>query len=65
MNIKLLAKMYEEYLSNTDFDVTLPSQPNICDAYNEYDYQQIIKEQERLYFYCDSLDITERFLKGD
>ena len=65
-NIKKLARMYFEYLSDNDFDVNIDvSQPCDLSTYNEYEYQKLIQQYERLYMHTDSFDITERFLKGE
>ena len=65
-NINLLARMYCQYLSGTDFDVNLDvSQPCDLSTYNEYEYQKLMQHYERLYQHADSLMLTEQFLKGD
>ena len=65
-SIKHLARMYCEYLSNTDFDVNLDvSQPCNLSTYNEYEYLKLIKQYDQLYQHTDSLNITEQFLKGE
>lgn len=65
-SIKLLAKMYEEYLSERDFNVQAEMSQHIDFAsYNEYEYIAMMKGFDKLYHDIDSLDITERFLKGE
>ena len=65
-SIKLLAEKYEEYISKNDFDVA-HKMSHHCDlaTYNEYQYIDMMKRFDQLYYHADSLDITEKFLKGD
>ncbi len=64
--IKTLAEKYEEFLSENDFDVTrkMSHHCNLA-TYNEYQYIDMMKRFDQLYYYVDSIDITEKFLKGD
>ena len=65
-NINLLARMYCQYLSVVDYNVNLDvSQPSDLSTYNEYEYQKLMHNYERLYHHTDSLMLTEQFLKGD
>jgi len=64
-SIKQLARMYVEYLNQTEFDVTAPAQSFDHSTYNEYTYQKLIRQYEALYNHTNSLELTERFLKGE
>lgn len=64
-SIKQLARMYVEYLNQTEFDVTAPAQSFDHSTYNEYTYQKLIKQFDMLYNHTDSVELTEEFLKGD
>ena len=65
-SVKQLAKNYVEFLNENKFEVKIPSSQS-CDinSYNEYSYQKLMQQYELLYNHTDSLDLTERFLKGD
>lgn len=65
-NINTLAQMYQQYLSQHDFDVHAPIS-HTCDlaTYNEYEYISMMQHFDVLYYHIDSVAITERFLKGD
>lgn len=65
-SVKTLAVEYEKYLQSKDFNVRKPSsQIEEYSTYNEYKYRKIMKDFDQLYGYTDSLEITEKFLKGD
>lgn len=65
-NINQLAQMYNEDLSKLEIDIQVPvSQPFDLSSYNEYKYNKLMKQFEKLYDSCDSLELTEKFLKGD
>ena len=65
-NIKTLAQMYEDYLTHNDFNISFKMSQSVnFTTYNEYQYIQLMKNFDRLYYHLDSLDITEKFLKGD
>lgn len=63
---KQLAQRYCHYLSQQDFDVDINmSQPCDLSTYNEYTYQKLMLQYDRLYQHTDTLQLTEQFLKGD
>ena len=65
-SIKELAKKYVEFLSENELDIKLPkAQSCNINSYNEYSYQKLMQQYETLYNHTDSIDITERFLKGE
>ncbi|MBQ8522523.1 MAG: hypothetical protein IJ458_02525 [Clostridia bacterium] len=64
-NVKQLAKMYVENLSEQHFDVVNPSQSFDPSTYNEYTYQKLMKQFELLYNHTSSINLTEEFLKGE
>ncbi|MFQ6724554.1 MAG: hypothetical protein ACLRFE_04420 [Clostridia bacterium] len=64
-NINHLAYMYALDLSQKDFDVTIPSQSFDHTTYNEYTYQKLMMQFNKLYDLTDTIHITEEFLKGD
>lgn len=65
-NVTKLAKMYNEFLSQKEFEVNLNfSQPFDISTYNEYTYQKLMKQFELLYNQTDSVKLTEEFLKGE
>ena len=64
-NIKQLAKMYVEDLTQREFDVATPAQTFDPSTYNEYTYQQLMKQFDKLYYHIDSVELTEKFLKGE
>ena len=65
-SVKELANRYCAYLSEHNFEVD-NSQTQPCDinAYNEYSYHKLLMQFDQLYFDCDSIMLTEEFLKGD
>jgi hypothetical protein len=67
-SVKFLAKAYERHLTEQDFDVDIhsnKSHPVDPQTYNDYTYQQLMKQYDRLYNHVDSIEITECFLKGE
>ena len=64
-SVKQLATMYSEDLSQRYLDVTVPSQTFDPSTYNEYTYQQLMKQFDKLYYHIDSVELTEKFLKGE
>ena len=64
-SVKQLATMYSEDLSQRFLDVTIPAQTFDPSTYNEYTYQQLIKQFDTLYQHTDSFELSEKFLKGD
>ncbi|MBQ7798397.1 MAG: hypothetical protein IJ371_04670 [Clostridia bacterium] len=65
-SVKQLAKMYNEVLSQRQIEIDLDvSQPFDINTYNEYTYQKLIRQFDRLYQHTDSVKLTEKFLKGD
>ena len=64
-NIKQLAKMYVEDLSQSDFNVSSPAQSFDPSTYNEYTYKKLMQQFERLYNHTSSIELTEKFLKGE
>ena len=63
---KTLARMYQEYLTNNEFEVDIDvSQPFNIDTYNEYTYLKLMRQYEQMYEHTDTLSLTEQFLKGD
>lgn len=64
-NVKQLAKMYSEELSKINFEINSPSQTFDPSTYNEYTYQKLMQQFDLLYNHTSSLDLTERFLKGE
>ena len=65
-SVKQLAKNYVEFLNENKFEVKIPSAQSCnINSYNEYSYQKLMQQYELLYNHTDSLDLTEKFLKGD
>ena len=65
-NVKYLAKAYNEHLNASSFDVKIPkAQPFDISTYNEYKYKKMMSYFNKLYNYTDSLNQTEKFLKGE
>ena len=67
-SVKKLAQKYEEFLTQQDFEgdtQSTKSQPIDPLTYNEYIYQQLMKQYDRMYNHVDSIELTEYFLKGD
>ena len=65
-SVKQLAQMYSEYLSTHDFEaISQDAQYKDVSTYNEYEYKQLMKHFDALYDKCDSVELTECFLKGD
>lgn len=64
-NINILAEEYIKYLSTTNFDINPPlTQTFETSSYNDI-YQGLMLEMEKEYSNVDSLELTEKFLKGD
>lgn len=65
-SVDKLVKMYNEYLTDNDFEVKLDiSQPFDISTYNEYTYQKLMKQFDLLYNHTESTKLTEQFLKGE
>ncbi len=65
-NINKLASKYAEHLIESDYDVNMDiSQPLDVETYNDYMYLQTMKEFDTLFNCSDTIDITEKFIKGD
>ena len=64
-SVKHLAKMYEDYLLEKQFDVTMPNANFDISAYNDYRYRKMMTNFDKLYHYSDTIHLTEQFLKGD
>jgi len=65
-NIKELAIKYSEFLTEREIDVSFDiSQSFNLNTYNEYTYIKLMHQLDMLYNHIDSLEITEKFLKGD
>lgn len=64
--VKELAQKYIQYLEDVEFEVNFkPSTYHNYSAYNEYRYRKMMKEYDKVFDHCDSIEITEHFLKGD
>lgn len=64
--IKHLTEEYVKYLKDIKFDIKTHPFPTFeTTTYNDYIYEKLMKEYENIYKFSDSLDITERFLKGE
>lgn len=64
--VKKLAMMYNEYLTHSDFDLKISkSQTFNISTYNEYEYKKLMAQFDKLYDHADTLELTEKFLKGD
>lgn len=64
--VKELAEQYAKYLEEVDFELRkVPTPLFDLSTYNEYKYQKMLMQYERLYAPLDSIELTEKFLKGD
>lgn len=65
-SVKTLATEYEKQLASIDFNVKRPaSHIEEYSTYNEYSYRKIMRDFDRIYGFADSVEITEKFLKGE
>jgi len=64
--VKELAQHYAEYLSHFEIEIKSPVLPTFdTNAYNEYEYINLMQELNQSFDKTNDLHITERFLKGE